>query len=186
MRTSRRASILLIVAVGAICAPTAYGQEPAQIDSATAEAIRDRAEEFARAWLHVDTLLGRVFDENPALKERLDELAAAYLDVMAELDPETARRRARFRELETAYTDAVMADDGARVQAVLREGADLRRALEATAAEAGRRQDLSRRVESLRTEVVAGVSQIDPAAVRFLAEQEVVEGLIMDSVVGFR
>ena len=178
----------MILVVGAIYAPTAYGQEPepTPIDSATAEAIRARAEEFARAQMHLDTLLERTFEANPELWERLDELEAAYLDVMVELDPETSSRRARFRALETAYTDAVRADDTARVQTLLREGAELRRALEATAEEAGQRQGLSVRVDAFRTEIAARLSEIDPTAVRLLAEEDVAEGLIMDSVVGFR
>lgn len=188
MTIRRQPWISAPVAIAALQAASLHGQEPepTPIDSATAEAIRARAEEFASARLHLDTLLQRVFDENPELWERLDELEAAYLEVMVELDPETGARRARFRDLEGAYTDAVLADDTARVQALLQEGAELRRALQATATEAGQRQDLSRQTEAIRTEIVARLSQIDPGAGSLFAEETVVEWLIMASVVGFR
>lgn len=188
MRRRRQPWICALLAGAALHAPTLDGQEPdsTPVDSATAEAIRARAADFARAQLHLDTLLERVFEENPELWERLDELETVYLEVMVELDPETGARRARFRDLETAYTTAVLADDTARVQALLQEGAELRRALETTATEAGRRPGLSGRVDAFRTEIVARLSQIDAAAVRLLAEENVAEWLIMASVVGFR
>lgn len=169
---------------GALHASVAYGQEPTPADSATAAEIRARAAEFGRARVHVDTLLERAFDESSELWEQLEEIEAAYLEAMVELDPETAQRRARLRDLETAYTGAVLADDA--VGALVREGAEILGALKRTAAEAGQRPDLSRKVEAFRTDVVARLSLMDPGAVPLLAEAKRLEWLITAHVVGLR
>lgn len=171
---------------GALHASVAYGQEPTPADSTTAAEIRARAAEFGRARVHVDTLLERAFDENSELWEQLEEIEAAYLEAMVELDPETAQRRARLRDLGTAYTGAVLADDAVRGGGLVREGAEILGALKRTAAEAGQRPDLSRKVEAFRTDIVARLSLMDPGAVPLLAEAKRLEWLITAHVVGLR
>lgn len=178
--------VLLATAVMALQAP-ALGQKPpesgmAGLWQALPQEYRERAERRQRLY----GLLSRAFEENAGLRDSLEALQQTFLQTMQALDPETARRRARMRELEDAYTRAVLADDADGERALVREGVALRIALETTLAEATRRPVFEQRLEAFRSEVLASLTKLDPDASSLMEWEEVLDAVLSEGVLRLR
>ena len=183
MNSARRSCIVAIFVLGVLQAPTAVarqdrpqGQVPAP--ASVPEDVREQHEELLRVRGEVVELLFRVFAENPELEKRRVAFEALQEKTMAALDAETARRRARMAEIESLYNAAVASDDATGLDALRREGREIRRALDATAAEARRQPAVAKEAEAFSADLRARLVALNPDALRLITRDDQLVALL--------
>lgn len=171
--TSRGARVLAGAVVTIVVVSASAQDQPPPADSeAPRLPIAMRYPEIMQAQRALMRLMSEAFRIDEGLHELRAEFEEAQRKAMEALDPQTTQRLERLSELQAMHDDIVANQEFPDVDALLAEGRQLRRALQATAAEARRRPEVAKRASTLASALEARFQQIDPESFQLLAQHD--------------
>ena len=164
MDFTQRISLVLIAALALLAASGLRAQEPPQNPDAAAGGGSNmtRYAEVMRAQRVLMSLLSQATGGDPGLNQLRVQFEKVQREAMVALDPATSGRLERMAELQTLYEEIGATEERPDVGALLDEGRQLRRKLQATAVQARKRPGVAARATAFANALETRFRQIDP------------------------
>ena len=128
--------------------------------------------EVMRAQRVLTSLLSESLRLDPGLNKLREQFELTQREAMISLDPATTGRMQRMAELQTLYTDISATQQRPDVGALLNEGRQIQRQLQATAAEARKQPQVAAQATVFANALETRFRQIDPESFEMFSQHK--------------